>query len=146
MSPAPGSSSGQLVRCEPDGWAAFAAFLRRIVATDVHSLTVHLAGTFTPTQEMYEDSLRAADLAATLFARARASGRMRADVVLDDVSFLLEGAAAIRLREPVRTVELRQRYAELFIQALAIRDAEPLPGPPPESAELNWRWASGRES
>ena len=146
MSPAPGSSSGQLVRCEPDGWAAFAAFLRRIVATDVHSLTVHLAGTFTPTQEMYEDSLRAADLAATLFARARASGRMRADVVLDDVSFLLEGAAAIRLREPVRTVELRQRYAELFIQALAIRGAEPLPGPPPESAELNWRWASGRES
>jgi len=114
------------------------------VATDVHSLTVHLAGTFTPTQEMYEDSLRAADLAATLFARARASGRMRADVVLDDVSFLLEGAAAIRLREPVRTAELRQRYAELFIQALAIRDAEPLPGPPPESAELNWRWASGR--
>ena len=36
-----------------DPWEAFAAFLRRIVAADVHSLTVQLAGTFSPTADMY---------------------------------------------------------------------------------------------
>src|SRR5215475_13634797 len=37
---------------EPDDWTAFASFLAGVVAADVHSLTVHLAGTFTPTAEM----------------------------------------------------------------------------------------------
>lgn len=126
----------------PDGWTALVTFLRRIVAADVHSLTVHLAGTFTPTQEMYEDSRRAAALAAELFERGRADGRMRPDVVLGDITFLLEGAAAIRLPDPVRNAELRQRYTALFIDALAAGDGEPLPVPAPTTDELNWRWAA----
>jgi len=125
-----------------DGWTALVTFLRQIVAADVHSLTVHLAGTFRPTPEMYEDSQRAAELAAELFERGRAAGRMRPDVVLGDISFLLEGAAAVRLPDPVRTAELRQRYTALFIDALAASDAEPLPVPPPTGEELNWRWAA----
>lgn len=125
-----------------DGWTALVTFLRQIVAADVHSLTVHLAGTFTPTQEMYEDSQRAADLAAELFERARAGGRMRPDVVLGDITFLLEGAAAIRLPDPIRTAELRQRYTALFIDALAATDAAPLAVGPPTTDELNWRWAA----
>src|SRR5579863_8551225 len=36
----------------PDPWRAFTGFLREVVVADVHSLTVHLAGTFTPTEEM----------------------------------------------------------------------------------------------
>jgi AcrR family transcriptional regulator len=44
---------------EPDGWRALAGFLERIVEADVHSLTVHLAGTFTPTAEMGRDAERA---------------------------------------------------------------------------------------
>jgi AcrR family transcriptional regulator len=124
-----------------DGWTALVTFLRQIVAADVHSLTVHLAGTFTPTPQMYEDSQRAGKLAAELFERGRAAGRMRLDVVLGDISFLLEGAAAIRLRDPTRTAALRQRYTALFIDALAATDSAPLPVRPPGADELNWRWA-----
>src|SRR3954453_15143985 len=35
-------------------WDAFVRFLREVVAADLHSLTVQLAGTFTPTPEMHE--------------------------------------------------------------------------------------------
>src|SRR3982751_3561919 len=56
-----------------DGWDAFVAFLQRIVDADVHSLTVHLAGTFTPTPEMHNDATRADALTRKLFTRARAS-------------------------------------------------------------------------
>src|SRR3954452_6233350 len=34
---------------ELDDWTAFETFLRGVVDADVHSLTVHLAGTFRPT-------------------------------------------------------------------------------------------------
>jgi AcrR family transcriptional regulator len=47
---------------EADGWEAFAAFLTGVVEADVHSLTVHLAGTFTPTAEMEQDAAAAATL------------------------------------------------------------------------------------
>src|SRR5688500_11523524 len=42
-----------------DAWEIFAAFLRRIVGADVHSLTVSLAGTFAPTPDMFADARRA---------------------------------------------------------------------------------------
>src|SRR3954454_3250114 len=41
---------------DEDGWAALAGFLERVVVADVHALTVHLAGTFTPTAEMGADA------------------------------------------------------------------------------------------
>lgn len=128
---------------EPDGWIAFTTFLRRIVDADVHSLTVHLAGTFPPTAEMQRDAVRSGELTAALFERAAASGRLRPDVVVEDISFLLEGTAAIRLPDQARTAELRRRYVALFIDALAASDAPELPGPAPRPGELNWRWQSG---
>src|SRR4029079_14422852 len=45
-----------------DPWEAFAAFLRRIVEPDVHSRTVRLAGTFSPTADMFEDARRSGEL------------------------------------------------------------------------------------
>ncbi len=124
---------------EPDDWAAFAGFLRRVVDADVHSLTVHLAGTFTPTPEMHGDSERADDLVVDLVERARASGRLRRDVVTQDVGLLLEGCAAVRLPDPERTRQLRRRYLAILLDGLAT-DAEPLPGPAPGPGELAWRW------
>ena len=117
---------------------AFATFLRRIVDADVHSLTVHLAGTFTPTEEMSVDAKRSGVLTGRLVARARRSGRLRPDVVAEDLTFLLEGAAAIRLPDAARTAELRRRYVELFLDALASPEQSGLPGPAPTPGELNW--------
>ena len=36
-----------------DPWAAFTGFMARIVDADTHSLTLRLAGTFTPTTDLY---------------------------------------------------------------------------------------------
>ncbi|MDX6205774.1 MAG: hypothetical protein QOF39_1831 [Frankiales bacterium] len=123
-----------------DGWAALADFLRRVVAADVHSLTVHLAGTFTPTPEMGEAANRANSLAAALVRRAHKSGRLRRDVVAEDLTLLLEGCAAVRVPDPVRTAELRRRYLELQLDGLSADDRSALPGPAPSGNELNWRW------
>ena len=130
---------------EPDDWTAFARFVRRIVDADVHSLTVHLAGTFTPTEEMNADAVRSGVLTDRLFSRARRSGRLRAGVVADDLTFLLEGAAAIRLPSAIRTAELRRRYVTLFLDALSSPEPSVLPGPAPAPGELNWRWQAGRD-
>jgi len=144
---------------DPDPWSALTGFLERIVEADVHSLTVHLAGTFTPTPQMHDDAQRAGALAAGLAERAQAAGRLRPDVVADDLGLVLEGCAAIRVPDPVRTGELRRRYLRLLLDGLAAPTAPggtgatgpgasplgevsarpPLPGPPPHG-EQNWRW------
>jgi AcrR family transcriptional regulator len=122
------------------GWEAFAAFLTGVVEADVHSLTVHLAGTFTPTPEMNEDAIVAVTLADGLLARAVASGRLRPGVVSADVTLILEGCAAIRVPDRERSRQLRLRYLGLLLDGLRARDAGDLPGPAPGTAELNWRW------
>ncbi|MEU5260556.1 helix-turn-helix domain-containing protein [Amycolatopsis sp. NPDC021455] len=124
---------------EPDGWTALTGFLTRVVDADVHSLTVHLAGTFTPTPEMGDDARRANELAAGLVARAHESGRLRPDAVAEDIGMILECCAAIRVDDPERTAQLRRRYLALLIEGLAAGGPD-LPGPPPRPGEMNGRW------
>lgn len=121
---------------EPDDWAAFTGFLQAVVDADVHSLTVHLAGTFTPTEQMAADAVTASNLATALFDRARP--RMRPGLTADDVTMLLEMCAAVRLPDPGRTAQLRRRYLTLLLDGLRT-GGEP-PGPPPAAGELSWRW------
>lgn len=125
---------------DPDGWQAFAAFLAGVVDADVHSLTVHLAGTFTPTEQMNADAMTAAALGEVLLARAAASGRLRPGVVSGDVTLILEGCAAIRLPDPDRSRVLRTRYLALLLDGLQVTSGA-LPGPAPRDGELNWRWS-----
>ncbi|WP_199430565.1 TetR/AcrR family transcriptional regulator [Qaidamihabitans albus] len=125
---------------EPDGWLALSRFLQRVVDADVHSLTVHLAGTFTPTPEMGRDAERAGELATALVERARATGRLRRDAVTQDIGLVLEGCAAIRVPDGERTRQLRRRFLALLIGSLEQDGGDPLPGPPPQAGELNWRW------
>ncbi|MFE0308233.1 TetR/AcrR family transcriptional regulator [Amycolatopsis sp. NPDC058986] len=123
---------------EPDGWRALSEFLGRVVDADVHSLTMHLAGTFTPTLEMGEDARRAGELTAAMVARAHEGGRLREDVVAEDVGLILECCAAVRTADPERTKVLRRRYLALLVEGLS-GDGPPLPGPPPAPGELG-RW------
>ena len=124
---------------EPDGWTALTGFLTRVVDADVHSLTVHLAGTFTPTPEMGADARRANELAAGLVARAHESGRLRRDAVAEDVGMILECCAAIRADDPERTAQLRRRYLALLVEGLSAGGPD-LPGPPPRPGEMSGRW------
>ncbi|MCR6487583.1 TetR/AcrR family transcriptional regulator [Amycolatopsis sp. OK19-0408] len=125
---------------EPDGWKALTGFLGRVVDADVHSLTVHLAGTFTPTEQMGADARRANELTTELFARARETGRLREDAVVEDLGMILECCSAIRVDDRERTAELRRRYLALLIEGLKAGNGPDLPGPPPRPGEMNGRW------
>jgi AcrR family transcriptional regulator len=121
-------------------WFAFVEFMRRVVDADTHSLTLNLAGTFTPTEELYRESARAQELTARLFDRTRAAGAIRPDVRVDDLGFLLEQVAAVRVASEVRTNQLRHRYLALMLDALRTPSEDPLPGPAPTWEELAARW------
>jgi AcrR family transcriptional regulator len=138
-------AEAEAASAEPDGWLAFAGFLCRVVDADVHSLTTHLAGTFTPTEEMGRDAVRSAELTTELVRRAQGDGRLRSDLVVQDVGLLLEGCAAIRVPDPKRTRELRQRHLAVLLAGLSTAgDTAPLPGPPPSQGEFDWRWRRGQ--
>ncbi len=133
-------AEAQAAADDADGWEAFAGFLHRIVDADVHSLTVHLAGTFTPTPEMYEDTLRANALATGIFERALTGGKLRRDAVVQDIGQVLEACAAIRVPDGERTKQLRRRHLALQLDGLSRTDVGELPGPPPNPDDGAWRW------
>jgi hypothetical protein len=90
---------------------------------------------------MDRDAQRAAELGTAVSSALTprgGSGR-----VGQDIGLVLEACAAIRLPDPGRTCELRRRVLATHLSGLAA-DGDPrppLPGPPPQGAELNWRWA-----
>jgi AcrR family transcriptional regulator len=123
-----------------DPWEAFAGFMRRCVDVDTNSLTQKLAGTFTPTQELYREAGRAQGLLTALFERTQDAGAIREDLVVNDVGLLLEQIAALRVGDAQRTHELRHRYLALLLDAVRAGGAPPLPGPPPGWEEIAARW------
>jgi AcrR family transcriptional regulator len=125
---------------EGDPWGAFTGFMRRIVDADIHSLTLRLAGTFTPTEELYRDSQKAQELNVRLVERTKAAGVLRPDVEVDDLSLLFEQLAAVRIGDEKRTHQLRRRYLALILDALRVPSESQLPGPPPSWEEIRRRW------
>jgi AcrR family transcriptional regulator len=123
-----------------DPWEAFAGFMRRCVDADTNSLTQRLAGTFTPTEDLYREAGRAHGLLTALFDRTQAAGALRADLVVNDVGLLLEQVAALRVGAEERTRQLRHRYLALLLAAIQQPAGEPLPGPPPAWEEIAGRW------
>ena len=125
---------------EGDPWKAFTDFMSRVVDADTHSLTLRLAGTFTPTEDLYRDSQRAQELNVRLFERTRAAGAIRPDVEVDDIALLLEQLAAVRVADEERTQQLRHRYLALLLDAIHTPAESRLPGPPPSWEEIAQRW------
>lgn len=126
---------------EGDRGRSFARFVREIVETDTHSLTISLAGTFAPTEEHHRLSQRAGELAAAIVDRTQAAGALRADFVVNDLGLLYEQLAHVRGADDARTTQLRARYVALLLDALrAPATHRPLPGPPPQEGEFAGRW------
>ncbi|NUS92476.1 MAG: TetR/AcrR family transcriptional regulator [Nocardia sp.] len=123
---------------EPDGWQALVGFLERVVDADVHSLTVHLAGTFTPDPEMLPDVEHADAATAELVRRAHETGRLRAELTPQDIGLVLESCAAVSMPDKERAAQLRRRVLAVLIDGMAT-DGD-LPGPPPRPGEFAWRW------
>jgi AcrR family transcriptional regulator len=125
---------------ESDAWTAFARFMDRIVAEDTHTLTLRLAGTFTPPDELYRHAERAQELTVQLFERTMAAGAIRPDLTVDDLTFLFEQLTSVRSSKESRTRELRRRYLALHLDAVRTASPTPLPGPAPSWEEVRGRW------
>ncbi|WP_406267347.1 TetR/AcrR family transcriptional regulator [Nocardia sp. NBC_00881] len=123
---------------DSDGWRGLVGFLERVVDADVHSLTVHLAGTFIPDESMLPDIMHSGEVTEEIVRRAHATGKLRGDVNSQDVGLILESCAAIVLPDRERTVQLRRRVLAMLVAGSAA-DGD-LPGPPPEVGEFAWRW------
>lgn len=128
---------------EGDAWEAFADFMARILEAGTHAIASRLAGTFTPTPDLMEAAARAAELNTALLERTKRSGGLRPDIVVDDLSLIIEQLHSLRLGDEARTWELRRRYLALALDGLRVT-GETLPGPPPEPMELAERWIPGR--
>ncbi|MFI9401890.1 TetR/AcrR family transcriptional regulator [Nocardia sp. NPDC052316] len=123
---------------DSDGWRALVEFLERVVDADVHSLTVHLAGTFTPDESFLPDVLHSAEANNEIVRRAQATGKLRPGVTAEDLGLILESCAAIAMPDPARTAQLRRRVLAMLVAGLSV-DGD-LPGPPPKAGEFAWRW------
>ena len=124
-----------------DPWDAFVSFMERLLEAQTVAITMNLAGTFAPSEELYAMSERAAELNNLIVDRTKAAGGLRPDIVVDDLSLILEQVSSIRLGDAARTHELRRRYLALFLNGLRTVGEEPLPGPPPTPEELGARWS-----
>ena len=123
-----------------DPWDAFAAFMRRAVAADTSSLTLHLAGTFTPTEAHWRDGEKAFQLNTRLLDRTKSAGVLRQEFGVGDLSLVFEQLAAIKVGDQERTAQLRQRYLALLLDGLRDTSAASLPGSPPSWEEISRRW------
>jgi AcrR family transcriptional regulator len=121
--------------------AVLERWMRRLVDADTSSLTRALAGTFTPTPEMYELAERANTRSAELFERVR--GALRPGLDVHDLGLMFELLAGIKLGDRSRTLELRQRYLTVLLDGLRSQNEGTLPGPPPTWQEINERWSPG---
>ncbi|OLE22007.1 MAG: TetR family transcriptional regulator [Catenulispora sp. 13_1_20CM_3_70_7] len=122
-------------------WERFTSFVRAVIDADVHALTVSLAGTFTPTEEMFRQTARAVDVAGRIFQEAHEAGVVRSDFAFSDIAMLLEQLTAVSGPNPERTRELRHRYLAMHFDALRPEAARgEMPGPPPSDEELGARW------
>ena len=104
----------------------------RVVDGGHGSLALRLAGTFTPTEELYREAQRAQELTEQLFERTRAAGAIRPDLTVNDLSFLFEQLASVRTGDEERTRELRHRYLSLILDAPRTPSPAQLAGPGPQ--------------
>ena len=126
-----------------DPWQDFTAFVTGIVDSDVHALTVNLAGTFTPDPELGALARQASELSTRIFDRAMGAGALRPDLRVEDLGLLFEQLTAVQAADPERTRELRHRYLAIQFDGLRAGGASgELPGPAPRPAEFAGRWKS----
>jgi hypothetical protein len=114
--------------------------MRRAVEADSNSLTLRLAGTFTPTPELFEMAEHAQELNRRLFEHTKQAGALRPDADVNDVAAILEQVASLRFGDTERTKAIRQRYLAIALDGLRTPEPSELPAPPPTWQEVTARW------
>jgi AcrR family transcriptional regulator len=121
-----------------DHWTVLTSYMRRLADADTSSMTVALAGTFTPTEEMFTLAAKGGRLLGELVGRV--SDVLRPGVGAHDLSVVTELVASVRNPDAGRTRELRHRYLAMILDGLRAGTGGPLPGAPPSWAEISGRW------
>jgi AcrR family transcriptional regulator len=121
-----------------DHWTVLTSYMRRLVDADTSSMTVALAGTFTPTEEMFALAAKGGRLLAELAGLV--SDVLRPGVDAHDLSVVTELMASIKTPDPARTSELRHRYLAMILDGARAGRDDPIPGSPPTWQEISGRW------
>ena len=121
-----------------DHWTVLASYLRRLVDADTSSMTVALAGTFTPTEEMFALAARGGQLLSELVDRV--SDVLRPGIGTHDLSVITELVASVKEPDSSRARDLRQRYLAVILDGLRAEHSDPLPATPPTWQEISDRW------
>ena len=121
-----------------DHWTVLTSYMSRLVDADTSSMTLALAGKFSPTEDMFTLAERTGQLLAELFDRV--GDVLRPGTVMHDLSLAFELVAAIKTASPERTKQLRQRYLAVIMDGLRAPGTGPLPGPPPAWPDISERW------
>ena len=121
-------------------WTMFSDWMRRLVDADTSSLTLALAGSFTPTPDLFTLGNHANELTKKVYARVA-----QAAATGDRGQRHLTRVRA-RRRDPdrrrTRTRLLRHRYLATILDGMrAGGPGAKLPGPGPTWQELSERWA-----
>ena len=123
---------------DEDPWRGFRSMLEELCVLHAASLgfTAAFMSAYPKAMDFAAARARAMDALAELTARAKRTGHLRPDVVVDDVILLLMANSGVRTTSPAAATAAARRFAALAAQALrASRDTRPLP-PPGQLAPL----------
>ncbi len=99
-----------------------------------------LLGSFDPPDDLFALAHEANVGMQELVELAVSAGAVRSDITGADLTQIATQVGAVTATDPERARELRRRYLELILQALALIDTPPLPGPAPDADELETPW------
>ncbi|WP_025350383.1 TetR/AcrR family transcriptional regulator [Nocardia nova] len=125
---------------DPDPWNGFCRAVERLCALYARDrgFTAAFMAAFPHAMDFAAHRTASLTAAAELLRRAKAAGRMRPDVVLDDLILMIMANNGIHAASPQARVAAARRFAALMIDAFrASPDSTPLPPVPlltPEAA------------
>jgi AcrR family transcriptional regulator len=117
---------------DPDPWHGFCDFLERICAMQAgdRGFTTVLTMTFPTAKQFEADRDRAFTDFKTLVERAKATGKLRADFVTEDLPMFLMANAGVLAATADAAPNAWRRLVGYLIQGCAASSAQPLPDPP----------------
>ncbi|WP_431873546.1 TetR/AcrR family transcriptional regulator [Amycolatopsis sacchari] len=115
---------------EPDPWRGFSLVLERLMEAHARDRGFRaLLAQLPHTADVATDRDRTLRMLLDLLHRAKESGQLREDIVLEDVILAMMANEGIQARSPELRVAASRRLAALMLQSFRVRP-EPAPLPP----------------
>lgn len=132
--------AGQMAACtavvddglaDPDPWRGFCHVVENVCALHAQDrgFTAAFVSTFPRAIDFAAARERALRSLAELTRRAKATGKLRADFVVDDLILTLMANGGIRATSPAATAAASRRFAALLIEGFQAERSTPLPPP-----------------